>query len=63
MKNMYRVFVKLEGSKRYQAVEQVEGGIAVAPTNKIYHSFFSKADADRLASDMQEQGLDTKVDK
>lgn len=61
---MYRVFVKLEGKKRYQAIMQTEEGIAVAPAKKIYHSYFSKKDAESLAKEMREEsGLNTKVGK
>lgn len=63
MKNMFRVFVKMQGSKRFQAVAETTDGIAIAPSNKIYHSFFTRDNADKLALELQAEGINSKVEK
>lgn len=62
MNNMYRVGVKMDGMKRYKAVVENNGGIAIAPSpNKLYHSFFTKENAEKLVKEMQEAGFDVKI--
>lgn len=57
-----RVGVKLEGSKRYNAVIEEEGYILVSEnTNKIYHSYFNKEQAKKLVKELEERGYDCKI--
>lgn len=63
MKNLFRVMVKMQGSKRYQAVEETEDGIAIAPSNVIYHSFFTKENAEKLVQELADAGIDSKISK
>lgn len=63
MKNLFRVMVKMQGNGRFQAVQETEDGIAIAPGNKIYHSFFSRESAERLVRELTDAGIESKISK
>lgn len=60
--DMYRVMVRLEGKKNFQGTGSSDGYITVE-SNKIYQSFYTKENAEKLAESMRKDGFEVKVQK
>lgn len=60
--DMYRVMVKMDGKKNFQGTGTSDGNITVE-SNKIYHAFYSKENAEKLAESMRKDGFEVKVQK
>jgi len=60
----YRVLVKLEGMKKYQAVVTEGGEVKVSDSsNKLYHSYFTEMNAIKLRDALIGAGIDAKIVK